>query len=198
MQIPPVGSQLALSWALVVVACAQVLLAVALTYMTWLYARRATDQTAALQAVQEALAQSRTAAYRPVLKGSIVLTGDSEFAFALVNTGQGAAHEVDAEWSIDGGAHTSTWAASYIAPGERHRFQLRLGDEEGAIRTQTTTDRPIDSAQAIRQHLSESPGILTYTATCEDPLGNSYEFGDEIPLKALVSKRTENAIEVVE
>lgn len=198
MQVLPVQPQVALSGALVVMAIALVILTIVLIYMTRTYAQRATEQTATLDSVTEALDRSRTDRYRPVLKGAIVLTGESQFDFAIVNTGQSAAHDVEAEWSIDDFPHTSTWTASYIAPGERHRFELRLGDEQGAIRTQTTDDRPIDSAQAVTQYLEETPGVLTYEASCENPLGTAYEFTGDIPLKELVAERTDHAIEVVE
>ena len=198
MQVLPGRLDPPISWALVVVAAAVVVLAVVLLYLTRTYARHATEQTAALQTVAEAVDQSRTERYRPVLKGAIVLTGEAEFQFALVNTGQGAAHDVEAEWSIDEFPHTSRWRASYIAPGERHRFELRLGDAQGAIRPQRTDARPIDSAKAVTQHLGESLGMLTYEAQCDDPLGTTYEFSGDIPLKELVAERTDHAIEVVE
>jgi len=123
---------------------------------------------------------TREAEFKPVLKGKIIFQPINYYYFAIVNTGKGAAHNIEAEWGVDGVGTSSTWRMPHIAPGEQHRFSLPLSDDEN--------DR-ISAEGEIKSILGEYEGILHYEAECEDALGNSHSFVEDIPILDAIEGR---------
>jgi hypothetical protein len=161
----------------VLLSLASVIFAGALTYVTYRYYTETRQQTVESR-------RNREAEFKPVLKATLVFQPVNYYHFAIVNTGKGAAHDVQAEWQVDDYSQ-STWAIPHFASKDQFRFAVQLERNGEAQGNQGT----LRSAQEFRNELADKDGILYYKATCEDALGNSHEFEEEIPLIETIDGR---------
>jgi hypothetical protein len=167
----------------VLLSLASVIFAGALTYVTYRYYTETRQQTVESR-------RNREAEFKPVLKATLVFQPVNYYHFAIVNTGKGAAHDVQAEWQVDDYSQ-STWAIPHFASKDQFRFAVQLERNGEAQGNQGT----LRSAQEFRNELADKDGILYYKATCEDALGNSHEFEEEIPLIETIDGRVKGTIE---
>lgn len=168
----------------IAISLASVVVAGVLAYVTYQYYTETKQHTAEMR-------KNREAEFRPVLKGAIVYKPVSYYDFAIINTGKGAAHDVEAEWQVDDYPHTSTWSIPHIAPEKQHNFAVRIEDEKET----EGNEGMLHAEQEFRDELADSDGILHYEATCKDALGNTHEFQEDIDIIGAIDGRVAGAME---
>lgn len=142
------------------VSIASVVFSGALTLVTYFYYIETRDQT-------EELEKTRKAEFRPILKPTIDGKHGHLIKFSFENTGNGAAHNVDAEWSFSDHEYTEQWELPLISSGERYTFFLPFD-----------TTNPIVNPEEIIERLDEDEKLV-FNATYEDAIGNPYSTDDE-------------------
>ncbi|MFD1588516.1 hypothetical protein ACFR9U_16175 [Halorientalis brevis] len=99
-------------------------------------------------------------------KPLVTPTIDTKYAvnhfFAIENTGEGVAYDVEAEWWCDEG-DKQTWKIPLLSPGERRTFPLPFGGEDGTI----TTSGQIEDAAG-------RDAVIEFRVRYSDSLGNRY------------------------
>ena len=163
---------------------ASVIVAGVLAYVTYQYYAETKQHTAEMR-------KNREAEFRPVLKGALVYKPVSYYDFAIINTGKGAAHNVEAEWQVDEYPHINTWSIPHIESKKQHEFAVQVEDGEGTV----GNEEMLRGEQDFRDELADSEGILHYEATCEDALGNTHEFEEDIDIIGAIEGRVAGAME---
>jgi len=153
MPISPEAAQIAISGA-------SVIFAAALTGVTYLYYIETKNQT-------DELERTRKADFQPILKPTIDSWHGVIIRFAFENTGNGAAHNVRADWRFSNNGYTEEWEIPLLSPGERHLFHLPFDE-----------DNPVSKAEEIKNRLSDDEKLI-FNATYEDPLGNRFSTEEE-------------------
>lgn len=141
-------------------------------------------------------------------KPLVTPTIDTKYAvnhfFAIENTGEGTAYDVEAEWWCDEG-DKQTWKIPLLSPGERRTFPLPFGGEDETITTSgQIEDVAGDAFIEFRVRYSDSLGnrytpeknpdeatasigVLDTIQTRED----AEEYVDESPVKAIADEMEE-------
>ena len=168
----------------IAISLASVIVAGVLAYVTYQYYVETRQHTAEMR-------KSRQAEFRPILKGALVYKHVSYYDFAIINTGKGAAHDVEAEWQVDEYPHTSTWSIPHIEPEKQHKFAIQVENDEET----EGNEGMLHGEQEFRDELADSEGVLHYKATCKDALGNTHEFEENIDIIGAINGRVAGAIE---
>jgi hypothetical protein len=101
------------------------------------------------------------------------------------NTGNAAAHDVDACWALNvPDADKKEWEIETIPPGGRHQFRIPFPDEG-------KTD-----VEDIKQDLSGNTCELEFEADCTNILGSPREFCDTVEIQDALG-RTADADEII-
>lgn len=130
---------------------------VVLAWATWRYYHQSKLQT-------EEMKQARKEEIRPVIKPAVVNKTGLHHAFVVVNTGNGAAHDIKGSWGFEHLNHEVEWKTAIIPAGERHVFSLPFGENSELLMT----------AGQIEAALDEVEGSLTFEADYTDPMERSY------------------------
>lgn len=123
------------------------------------------------------------ASIRPHIKANLAYRGPNAVFLSITNTGSGAAHDVEASWSI--GDFKKSWTIPLMLTGERHVFPVLKEGQEWVIGTEDLKDRLGDGASQV----------LRFKASAEDPLGRSALFEEEMDILRIIESR-EGAHEV--
>jgi hypothetical protein len=157
------------------------------TYYTRLQSDATHKQIDAMGAQTTVINDQTKAMSRPYLKATIEHPNFAEYFFAIRNTGNGAAHDVTAEWDIGTDGEDRSWNIPLIAPGEKHQF----------IITKTEDNSIVSAAKQIEEVLSSRGYELRFEADCEDIFGESHHFEEEIDLERAIWGRKEASYEWV-
>jgi hypothetical protein len=130
--------------------------------------------------------QSIRAQASPHLKPGIEYGSAEQLYLVIRNTGNAAAHDVEARWSLLRPAGRGrTWRIETIPPSGRHRFKLPFpGSEETEI-------------ENIKERLSGTSGALHFEAECKNILGQTKGFEEKVQVKDAL-RRTAEADEIVQ
>jgi len=123
----------------------------------------------------------------PYLKATIEHPNFAEYFFVITNTGNGAAHNVTAEWEIGTDGPDRSWSIPLIAPGESHQFIIT---KDG--------DSPVTTADKLEEALEDRGFGLRFKVDCEDIFEENHHFEQEINLQRAIHGRKEMSYEWVE
>jgi len=157
------------------------------TYYTRQQSEATNDQIDAMGTQTQAVTSQTKAMAMPYLKATIEHPNFAEYFFVIQNTGNGAAHDVTAEWEIGADGPDRSWNIPLIAPGESHQFIITKDGDSLA----TTADK-LDEALKNRGY------ELRFEADCEDIFEEEHHFEQEINLHHAVHGRKEGSYEWVE
>lgn len=124
----------------------------------------------------------------PFLKAGLEYSTSDKLHFVIQNTGKGAAHDVEAHWSLlKPAAPGRSWKIDNIPPNSKHRFNIPLPGEE-----QGYTDVP-----EIGDRLADLNGEIHFEAECENILRKSCEFEEKVEIRDAL-KRTKRSGETIQ
>lgn len=155
------------------VSIASVVFSGVLVLVTFLYWRETRNHTEEMRATREV-------EFKPILKGTVEPNLGLHNRFYIENTGNGAAHDVEANWGFKHLDAKVEWSIPLISPGQRHAFSLPFTDDGFS---------DITTHQAVESELEGSEGILYFDWNCEDGLGNDICDREEIDVLETVSSR---------
>jgi len=157
------------------------------TYYTRQQSEATNDQIDAMSVQTQAVTGQTKAMAMPYLKATIEHPNFAEYFFIIQNTGNGAAHDVTAEWEIGADGPDRSWNIPLIAPGESHQFIIT---KDG--------DSPVTTADKIDEALEDRGYDLRFEADCEDIFEEEHHFEQEIDIQRAVHGRKERSYEWVE
>jgi hypothetical protein len=143
----------------VVLAIFTIVLAIA----TWRYYRQSSAQT-------EEMEVTRKENIRPVLKPAIINRTGLHYIFTIQNTGNGAAHDIEANWGFNHLDHSRSWKSAIITSDEQRQFAIPFGEEQTMALTEGE----------IKEELDDEDTELVFEAEYADPVGRSYNTEENI------------------
>lgn len=157
-----IGPMAAINAALgqVIVRVLQAFIAVILAVITFLYYKETKKHTKEMK-------RSR----RPVIKASVFERENGFLAFRIVNTGEGAAHNIIAKWGFKNIDKLNVWEPDLLLPNEENWFWLPFDSK---------ATKPRD----IRSELGENEGEIKFEVSYEDPHGEEFETTEELSVYA--------------
>jgi len=170
---------------------AQALLSLALVIATGFYTYEASQQT-------EQMKTERRDRIKPIIRPTIEPRGVSHHTLALVNSGEGAAYDVDAEWQIEDD-DTIKWKSPLLTSGERRRFDLptegdstvgNLQDEYGE-EARLHFEVEYEDGDGRRYTAEENPEETTQTIKLSDIMASkqgAQQFLEKDPLSGIQSE----------
>lgn len=168
----------------ILLSLASVIVAAVLAYVTYQYYTETKEQTAEMR-------RDRESRFKPVLKATLAHRLGGYYDFAMINTGKGAAHDVEAKWSVGDYPHESKWSIPHFAPGDQYRFAVQLTEDDG----ERGSGKKLQSYQEFLSELTEGDDVLEYAATCRDALGKSHSFEEDVPLVETIRGRVSGVVE---
>ncbi len=147
--------------------------------------------------------RDRKVRIKPLVKPTI----ENKFAvhhfFAIENTGEGAAYNVEANWwSNPDDKHT--WKIPILSPGERRTFPLPFGDDDdGRVTTSDAIEQAADGDSTVEFRVSYDDALGNTYSPCETPeesietidvldtiekREDASEYVDEDPIKAIADE----------
>lgn len=144
---------------------------VVLAWATWRYYRQSKLQT-------EEMEQARKERIRPVIKPAIVNRTGLHYNFAVTNTGNGAAHDVEGAWEFEHLNHRVEWKTAIIPAGEQHVFALPFDENSELLMTM----------EQIEAALGEAEGRLTFEAGYTDPMDRSYRTEETLDVRDAIGQ----------
>src|SRR5699024_8888639 len=138
-------------------SAAQAIFALGLLIATVVYTYYTHRQSEATSDQIDAMKSQTNSMSKPYLKPTIEHPNFAEYFFAIRNTGNGAAHNVSAEWTLSNEDRKRTWNIPLIPPGEKHRFVITTKD-----------DNPISGINSLEEVLPDDGWELNFKASCED------------------------------
>ena len=179
---------------------------VVLAWATWKYTQQSADQTEEMRKSREVtesqteemrksrevtekqveqMEMNREAEFKPVIVASASHNRVGTFHFlAIENIGEGTAQNLQVEWFIEDLEDTEReWTKPVFHPDERRIFNFPLDYECRNIGA---------SVEMIEDALGDSEGILTVNISCEDALGNEYNYRHEIDIIDQLESRLES------
>jgi hypothetical protein len=122
--------------------------------------------------------KSLEAETKPYLKPFLDYAGRGHLYFRVRNTGNGAAHSVDANWVIstpEVESEQRDWSHELVPPGHEHQFRVPFGPV-GEGKTDVKQIREI--IQASDGELDEC--TVQFRAQCENMLERRFHFNEKI------------------
>nr|WP_015060820.1 hypothetical protein [Haloferax lucentense]ADB79734.1 unknown [Haloferax lucentense DSM 14919] len=107
------------------------------------------------------MVKDREVRNQPKVRPTISSMDNINYAFAVENTGNGAAYDFSAKWWCRDEENAVEWQTPFLSPGERHTFPL-----------------PTESGRTPHGHLLEKfdeDDVIHFEATFSDLIGNKYD-----------------------
>ena len=146
------------------------------TFVGWAQAVLAGGLLVATVAYSLFTKRQTDATARPFIKANVAFIGPVKALLEIHNTGNGAAHDVKAQWEIAN--HEREWKIPLLPPGSSHSFPI-IVREEGEQPDWVMGLDELD--QYIDEHGSTS--VIEFHAECDDILNIHHDFDEQVDLE---------------
>lgn len=169
-------SEVALSW---IEAFSSVVLAIStivLVIVTWLYYRQSKLQTREME-------KTRELRHEPHMKAGLKPSGPN-FEIGFVNIGGGIAHNVEAEYWIEGlEQHKREWGTAVHFPNDIYKIGIPLDDSAVGV---------VGMSEEIEPKLDNGEDTFIVNWTFEDSRGEKFEETQRFQILEEIKKRSES------
>lgn len=143
---------------------------------TWLYYRQTKLQT-------DEMRKSRELRHEPNMQAGLTTSGPN-FELGFANIGGGIAHDVQADYWIEGlEEHKREWGTSIHFPEDIYRIGIPLDDSPIGV---------IGMSEQIESHLIDGQDTLFVEWIYKDSRGEEYEESQQLDLLGAIKERSES------